>query len=68
MCMATAFWKKGGDTGIIIKDLAFVSSKGGKLILKSLFGEEKTISATIKEIDFLNSTVLFDSGEMEREE
>jgi len=30
------------------------------IVLKPLFGEQKRVKATIREIDFLNSTILFE--------
>jgi len=41
-----------------LEEVAFIRSKGRKLILSTLLGEEKAVEAKIEEIDFMNSKVL----------
>jgi len=58
MCMVSVWIKKGGGEENLLKEVAFIRSKGEKLILSTLFGEEKSVKAKIEEIDFMNSKVL----------
>lgn len=58
MCMVSVWIKKDGEEENLLEEVAFIRSKGGKLILSTLFGEEKSVKAKIEEIDFMNSKVL----------
>lgn len=58
MCIVSVWIKKGGGEKNLLKEVASIRSKGGKLILSTLLGEEKSVKAKIEEIDFMNSKVL----------
>lgn len=58
MCMVSVWIKKDTGEENLLKEVASIRSKGGKLILSTLFGEEKSVEAKIEEIDFVNSKVL----------
>jgi predicted RNA-binding protein len=58
MCMASVWIKKNRGEENLLKEVAFIRSKGKKLILSTLLGEEKSVEAKIEEIDFMNSKVL----------
>ncbi len=60
MCMATAYMKRGPRKEILLQEVAYMQPKGDSIVLKPLFGEQKRVKATIREIDFLNSTILFE--------
>ena len=57
MCLAKAYLED--STGEpLLKDIASVEVKDGKLLIKTLFGEQKEIEANIQAIDFMKSTIL----------
>jgi len=58
MCETNAYLLKNGEEELIMEDVAFVRPKDGKLELKDIFGEEKTVLGTIKEIQFLSHKIL----------
>lgn len=58
MCMASAWIKKDKGEENLLEEVAFIRNEGGKLILSTLFGEQKSVNAEIKEIDFMNSKIL----------
>ena len=60
MCETNAYLLRDGDEKLIMEDVAFVRPKGGKLELKDIFGEEKTVSGNIKEIQFLGHKILIE--------
>jgi predicted RNA-binding protein len=60
MCMATAYLKRRSGKEVLLEDVAYVHQEGTSLLLKPLLGGQKQIKATIKEIDFLNSTLLLE--------
>ena len=55
MCLSKAYVEKEGKKEFLMTDIASVKVEGGKLIMKSLFGEKREITATIREIDFTTS-------------
>ena len=55
MCLSKAYVEKEGKKEFLMTDIASVKVEGGKLIMKSLFGEKREIAATIREIDFTTS-------------
>jgi len=64
MCLSKAYVEKSGKKEFLMTDIASVKADGGKLILKSLFGEKKELTAVIREIDFTASLLRLElSGE-----
>ena len=63
MCLSKAYFDRGGRKEVLLEEVASIVVSGGKLQLKTLFGEQKEIDARIKEIDLLaHSILLEDSG------
>jgi predicted RNA-binding protein len=60
MCLAKAYLGSKGDNEPLMEEIASIKSNGGKLLLTSLFGEQKEIEAVIREIDFRGSDVILD--------
>ena len=63
MCLSKAYFDRGGRKEVLLEEVASIVVSGGKLQLKTLFGEQKEIDARIKEIDLLTHSILLeDSG------
>ena len=63
MCIATAYLKKqGGREDVLLKEVVLIKSDGEGLLLRTLFGEEKSIKAKIKEVNFTSSRVLLEES------
>ena len=60
MCETNAYVIKDGKEELIMEDVAFARPTNGKLELKDIFGEEKTVSGKIKEIQFLGHRILIE--------
>jgi len=60
MCLASVHKSKGTEKENLLEEVALIRFEGKKLLLRTLFGEERAIKAKIKEIDFMNSTVLIE--------
>jgi predicted RNA-binding protein len=60
MCETNAYVIKKGKEELIMEDVAFARPKDGKLELKDIFGEERTILGKIKEIQFLGHKILIE--------
>jgi len=58
MCLASVQKGKGTEKENLLEEVALIRFEGEKLLVRTLFGEERAIKAKIKEIDFMNSTVL----------
>jgi predicted RNA-binding protein len=58
MCLAKAFLEKDGERELILESVALMEIEGNRLRLSSLFGEEKEIEASIRQVDFENSRII----------
>ena len=63
MCLSKAYVDRNGERELLAGEVASVEVQDGKLLVKTLFGEQKEIEASITEINFVsNSIVLENSG------
>ena len=61
MCLAKAY--RGNDTEkALAEDITSLKTSDGKLVITTLFGEQKEIEATITEIDFKGSRILLEKS------
>ena len=58
MCLSKAYLIKNGERELLMEEVSSVKSEGDKLLLKTLFGEQKELKAGIKEIDFMTHNIL----------
>ena len=58
MCLSKAYLIKNGERELVMEEVSSVKSEGDKLLLKTLFGEQKELKAGIKEIDFMTHNIL----------
>ena len=58
MCLAQAWIKENGEAELVMEEVAHVKIEHGRLILNSLFGEQKEVEAYIREIDFAHSRIV----------
>jgi len=63
MCLSKAYMDKDGGTELVMEDVASVKIEGAKLLLKTLFGEQKEVAASIKQIDFVSHSILLENLE-----
>lgn len=63
MCLAKAYLEKMPEgRELVLESVSLVQIRGDKLHLSTIFGEEKEISATIREIDFENSRIIIEAN------
>ena len=60
MCLSKAYFKRNGEKELLMEEITSVIIKGDRLLLKTLFGEQKEISANIREIDFKANSILLE--------
>ncbi len=58
MCLSKARFSEETTGEPIMEDIAKIRVEGNRVILSSLFGEEKTVEANIEEIDFTRSRII----------
>ena len=61
MCLSRAYVARNGERGLLMEDVASVEIKDNKLLLKTLFGEEKEIEAKIRKIDFVARSIVLET-------
>ena len=62
MCLSKAYVERGDKKELIMAEIASVEMKDGRLLLKTIFGEQKEVGASIREINFLTSSMLLVTG------
>ncbi len=64
MCEASAYIYHEGQEELLLEDVDVVRpEEEGKYFLQNVFGEQKIISARLKEISLLNHRIVFQEGE-----
>ncbi|MFC2058910.1 CooT family nickel-binding protein [Chloroflexota bacterium] len=58
MCLSKAWWKEESTGKAIMEDIAKIRLENGKVILRSLFGEERIERATLEEVDFTHNNII----------
>ncbi len=61
MCLSKAYLETAGSRELVMEEVASINVLDGKIQLKTLFGEEKEIQATIKQISFLQNSIVLES-------
>jgi predicted RNA-binding protein len=57
MCLSKAYFEKNGDRELLLEEIASVTVEDNKLIFKTIFGEQKTVTASIRQIDFMTHRI-----------
>ena len=57
MCLAKVYLKDE----LLAESIASVEIRDGKVLLKTIFGEEKEVEANIRKINFANSSINLES-------
>ncbi len=63
MCLSKAYVEKNGNRELLLEEIASVKIDGNELLFKTLFGEQKIMKASIKQIDFVKSTIFLGAQE-----
>ena len=58
MCLAKAYLQEKGEKELLLQEVVLVEIENKKLILSTIFGEQKEIEANIKQVDFQNSNII----------
>ena len=58
MCLSKAYVDRNGKRELLMEEIASLEIEDEKLLLKTLFGEQKEIEANIRQIDFLTHSII----------
>jgi predicted RNA-binding protein len=61
MCLSKAYVDSNGNRELLMEEVASISTRDNKLLLETLFGEQKEIAAKIKQIDFLKHSIFLEN-------
>lgn len=60
MCLAKAYLSKNGKRELLMQEIAYMGVGDEKLLLRTLFGEQKEVEAKLREIDFATSSIILE--------
>ena len=61
MCLAKAYIGSDNEKKLLMEEVASLKVEDGKLLVTTLFGEQREIKADIKEIDFMASNITLEN-------
>ncbi len=61
MCLAKAYIGRNSEKELLLEEIASLKVRDGKLLVTTLFGEQREIAANIKEIDFMASSIVLEN-------
>jgi len=61
MCLSKAYVDTDGKRELLMEEVASIGFEKGKLLVKTLFGEQKEIKANIREINFLTHSIILEN-------
>jgi predicted RNA-binding protein len=60
MCESNVYFIKNGQEELVLESVSTVKPQGNKLLLTSILGEEKSVSARIKEINLMDHKIVLE--------
>ncbi|MDI6775862.1 MAG: CooT family nickel-binding protein [Syntrophales bacterium] len=60
MCQANAYIERGGVEEVVMENVDILEPEGGKLFLRSIFGEQKILPLRIKRISLVNCKIILE--------
>ncbi len=60
MCLSKAYLNISGECMLVMAEVTLVKIGHGSITLQSLFGEQKTVTALIKEVNFITNDILME--------
>ena len=61
MCESNAYLIKDGQEELVMESVDFLKPQGDKILLKSIFGEQATIEARLREMDLTGHRIVLES-------
>ena len=60
MCLSKAYLRKNGGRELLMEQVTSVDITDDKLVLKTLFGEQKEIVGKLRQVDFVASAIILE--------
>lgn len=60
MCLAKAYLSENGKRELLMQEIAYMGVGDEKILLRTLFGEQKEVEAKLREIDFATSSIILE--------
>lgn len=60
MCLSKAYLKRDGERELLMEQVMSVEITGDKLVLKTLFGEQKEITGKLRQVDFMANAIILE--------
>jgi predicted RNA-binding protein len=61
MCESNAYLIKDGEEHLLMESVTFLQPGKGETLLRSMFGEEAIVPATLKEMDLTGHRIILES-------
>ncbi|HEX74019.1 MAG TPA: CooT family nickel-binding protein [Dehalococcoidia bacterium] len=61
MCLSKAYVDRNGERELLMEEITYLQVKGEKLLLTTLFGEQKEVGANIREINFMTHSIFLEN-------
>ena len=61
MCLSKAYVDRDGEGELLMEEIASLKIEGEKLLFKTVFGEQKEIEASIRQIDFMTHSIFLEN-------
>jgi len=61
MCLAKAYLVKDSKKELVMEEIASIEVGQRKLVLRTIFGEQREMAARVKQIDFASSSIILES-------
>ncbi len=60
MCLSKAYLRRNGGRELLMEQVTSVDITDDKLVLKTLFGEQKEIVGKLRQVDFVASAIILE--------
>ena len=61
MCLSKVYVDRSGGRELLMEEITSLEFGDDKLLFKTLFGEQKEIGASIRQIDFLTHSIVLEN-------
>ena len=62
MCESTVYLRDGGEERVLMKDVAVVRPRGGRLLIVSVLGDRIEVEGRLSELDLMGHRIVVEKG------
>ncbi len=60
MCLSKLYVVKNGERELLMEEVASIEVEGNRILFNTLFGEQKTLVANLKQVDFMTHSIVLE--------